>query len=47
MSVDHKAMTSLPDLKEYLTSQQGMDSNQIVIEWPHAGILGQSKEVNV
>ena len=49
MSVDHKAMGLLfPDLKEYLTSQQGMDSNQIVIEWPHAGILGQpGKEVNV
>jgi len=49
MSVDHKAMGLLfPDLKEYLTSQQGTDNEQKVIEWPHAGILGQpGQEVNV
>jgi len=49
MSVDEVAMGLLfPDLIEYLKSQEGMDDEQKIMEWPHAGLLGQpGKEVNL
>ncbi len=49
MSVDHKAMGLLfPDLKEYLMGTEGMGNDEKIIEWPHAGLLGQpGREVNV